>query len=250
MPRASDSAARPVIDVAVVCALEMEAVPLIKRLRKTRRIIASSFVLDHGMIGDRGIAVMRPSGVKRVAAASEALLDVHRPRWLISAGFAVGLSERVQRGDVMLASELVDGSSSRLAMEPPAIQLVQLPRVHAGRLLSVAKVPRLGRRKIELGEQTGAVAADVYSFALARACARRGVSFLALRIIVDDVAADAPPESLAVYHPSRSFRAGALAGAFLSGTGRAANVRRIRSTARQSAERLAEVLCQVLPRLP
>jgi hypothetical protein len=116
--------------------------------------------------------------------------------------------------------------------------------------VSIARWPHSIAEKHDLRARTGAVAADSQSFSLARICAEQQTKFLAIRVLADDGSRDADPELLAVYHPSAKFRWGAAVGALLHGAGRATKVWKLRSTAKRHAERLADFLVQVLPRLP
>ena len=240
------------VDIAVICALELEAAPLVRRLRGRRKTVGNRFVLVEGSVASRRLVVAWTDGLtKRLTVAADAVLFTHKPRWLVAAGFAVGLSDAARIGDIVLASELVDKAGNclnvgiRLAPEDAAA-----PGTHAARLVSVARWPHSIADKHDLHVRTGAVAADSQSFSLAKICAEQQTKFLAIRVLADDGSRDADPELLAVYHPSVKFRWGAAVGALLRGTGRATKVWKLRSAAKRHAERLADFIVQVLPRLP
>lgn len=242
----------PTVDIAVVCALELEAAPLVRRLRGRRKTIGNRFVLVEGVVAERRVAVAwTDAPTKRLSDAADALLFTHKPRWLVAAGFAVGLDDAARTGDIVLASEVADEAGNclnvgiRLATDDAGA-----PGTHAIRLVSTARWPHSIAEKHELHVRTGAVAADSQSFSLARICAEQQTKFLAIRVLADDCSRDAAPELLAVYHPSAKFRWGAAVGALLRGTGRATKVWKLRSAAKRHAERLADYIVQVLPRLP
>jgi hypothetical protein len=79
--------------------------------------------------------------------------------------------------------------------------------------------------------------------------AERGVRVLSVRVLVDDAAGDAEPESRAVYHPSVTYRAGGVLGALMSGASHVGKIWRIRSAAKRHADRLAEFLVHLMPTL-
>ncbi|MBI3461465.1 MAG: hypothetical protein HY000_00155 [Planctomycetes bacterium] len=225
----------PTVDIAVMCALELEASPLVNRLKGRRKTIGNQFVLVEGNLGSQRVAVAWTKATpNRVAAAADALLCTHRPRWLVAAGFAVGLVEDAWAGDIVLASELMDEETNyvsvdiRLSPEESASS-----HAHTGRLVSTRKWPHSRAEKQDLHSRTGALAADLQSFTLAKLCAQQQTKFLTMRILADDCSRDA----------------GAAVGAVLSGSGRAMKIWKLRNTANVYADRLAGFLVQVLPGL-
>ncbi len=251
MPNQTPAADRS-LDVGIVCALEIEAEPIVRRLNGRRSTAAHRFELEEGSLGGLRVGVVRTGTTAgRLRAAAEALAFVHRPRWVIAAGFAVALSDRVRRGDILLATELVNAEGRRLSIDlrlPAGTS--GSPPVCSGTLVSVRPWPRRSREKRALGERTAALAADLQSFALADFCAENKIRFLAVRVITEDLASDTGPESLAIYNPSRSYRTGAALGAFLSGAGRTSRIWKLRGAAKHQADRLAAVLADLVPRLP
>ena len=252
MPRPNQLKIDPTVDVGIVCALELEMVPLVRRLSRRLKTIASGFTVERGVISGRRVAVVRSdAGRNRLVAAADSLLSVHRPKWLIAAGFAVGIGDGMKRGDLIVASELIGDSDER---KKTAVELMVANKlfqdVKTDGVISIAKVPRSAREKRALFVKTGAVAADQHAWSLAKLSAEAGVRFLATLVLVDDASGDAEPESRAVFHPSASYRAGGVVGAFMSGSGRVGKIWKIRAAAKRHAERLAEFLVRLVPTLP
>ncbi len=112
----------------------------------------------------------------------------YRPKVVLSAGFAGALRERYRVGDVVLATAVLDTQGNRW----PATWPGELPGgrweppLHRGPLLTVPELVADPGAKRELGEQYGAVAADMESATVARACRREGVPFGCVRVISDD----------------------------------------------------------------
>ena len=239
------------VDVAVVCALELEAGPLAERLDGCRKTTAHRFKVRQGMLGRCRVAVIE-AGVRRtqLAGACDAALAVHRPAWVVAAGFAFGLSDQLRSGELIVASDVISESGDRLQSSPVGQNVFgRGGEVRSGPIVSLSGWPRTSTRKRKLEEQTGAIAADLQSHTVGRCCVARDIRFLAVRILADARSQDTPPELLAVYNPSRSFRVGATVGAWLDGSGRAPRIRKHRGEAKGHAVRLAEFLTEVLPRL-
>jgi adenosylhomocysteine nucleosidase len=173
-------------DIGVVFALAIEAGGMVDLLEGFSSIRGSGFVAQLGELAGRRLAVFESgSGRQRAAAATEALIETHGPSWVISAGFAGGLSSLINRHDIVMADSVVNAEGRRLAIDLK-IDPVELPSgVHVGRILSVDQIARLPEDKESLGRRHGALAVDLESFAVAEVCHRHGVRFLGVRIITD-----------------------------------------------------------------
>ena len=69
-------------------------------------------------------------------------------------------------------------------------------------------------------------------------------------ILLDDGRGDAPPGTMAVLHPSRSFRWGGMVGALMSGSGHAGRLLKLRETAKAAARQLAAAVAEIVAALP
>ncbi|HOM16150.1 MAG TPA: hypothetical protein PLQ00_02420, partial [Thermoguttaceae bacterium] len=98
----------PGCDVGVVFALENESGGLEDLLQETTRWQGDGFLAIAGRLQERRVVIVR-SGAGQAAAAhaTEALLDGHRPRWVISAGFAGALQPELQRYDLVLPETVI-----------------------------------------------------------------------------------------------------------------------------------------------
>jgi adenosylhomocysteine nucleosidase len=143
------------------------------------------------------------------ARAADVLLD-EGAEGLLAIGFAGALSPTLRPGDLLLATEVVgpegagwpaDASWLAAFLEAPTacrggdpsvmITTAKHPpspdptRLYSGKLLSATRVVVAAVEKRRLGEETGAVAVDMESAAVARRAAAAGVPMLALRGITD-----------------------------------------------------------------
>ena len=236
-----------VADVGVVAALEIEVAPLLARLTNVRKYHPARFKIVEGEHAGRLIAVVLTGmGRKRAQRGAEILLDGHRPRWLVSAGFAGALDPARRRNDLVLASEVVNDEGRRYAIDlgiPPGSGL------HTGRLLTVDAVARTAAEKAELRRLHGADLVDMETSALAALCGERGVRFLSVRVISDEAGVDLPPEMLAIVGETGGLRLGATVGAIWKRPGSVKDLLALRTHANEAAETLARFLLGALPQL-
>lgn len=251
MPTKRATTENRTVDVAIVCTLEMESAPIVKRLRNRRKTLGNRFQIVEGDAAEKRLAVLRAEpSPKRLAEAVDALLFVHWPRWVVAAGFAIGIDPALSTGRILIADELADESGRILKINLQAApEQRSTGDVVFGRLVSLRNPPRTKLRKSDLRQRTGAVAADRVTFTVAELCRREKARLVAVRVLIDDASADSAPGSTAVFHPSASFRAGGWVGAFLSGSGKTSRLMKVRNEARRHAERLAALLMTLVATL-
>lgn len=151
------------------------------------------------------LAVSGP-GADAAGKAAESLASAGAGR-LISWGTAAALTPHLCAGDLVLADAILDrGECLRCTadwIERVRSALAPYLRCHGGKLHSL-EVPLLApAAKRRLGRETGAVAADMESGAIARCAARHKLEFLAVRVIVDSAGDAVPPAALAALHGPR-----------------------------------------------
>lgn len=138
------------------------------------------------------------------AAESLAAAGVGR---LISWGTAAGLAPDLCAGDLVLADAVLDRgeflccTAAWLARVRAA--LAPYLNCRCGKLYGLEAPLPAPQAKRRLGRETGAVAADMESGAIARCAARHRLEFLAVRAIVDGVADAVPPAALAALNGPR-----------------------------------------------
>src|SRR5262249_39741417 len=142
------------------------------------------------------LAVLITPGTGRAAAArgTRLLLAGHRPRWIVSAGFAGALVPRFVRNDIVLATEIRDLEGLHLNIDVNAPESAEPGGLKTGRLITVDRIIRTAAEKAELGRHHGADLVDMESSAVASLCSERGVRFLSIRVISDSADTDLPPE--------------------------------------------------------
>jgi len=234
----------------VVFALRIESGGLEDLLKQTTLIKAAGFTICQGKLKDRRVALaISGAGRKQTAKATDALLSGHRPSWVISAGFAGGLSPQLKRHDVLVADRLADVWGHHLAIDLPGdpAALAEAPGVHVGRLLTADRIVRLPKEKRSLGREHDAVAVDMETFAVAEVCRDRGVPFLSVRVI-NDAVDDALPKDVEklLMQKTTAARLGAAAGAIWRRPGSIKDMYALRENALVASDRLAEFLAGMI----
>jgi adenosylhomocysteine nucleosidase len=191
MPNDLHAAEAQRCDVGVIFALGIECGFLEDSLAMRATIRGDGFKAIKGELRSRRIVILRSGpGRPNAARAAEVLIDGHRPRCVVSAGFAGGLSPELKRHEIVLAQEVILESGEHINTGP----LPTAGGSSIGKLLTTDRVVRLADEKRSLFERTGASAVDMETFAVAEVCARRGSPFHSVRIIHDPADQTLPPD--------------------------------------------------------
>ena len=197
--------------VGVVFALPLEADAFARLVADQVETRGGGMTFREGTIGGLSIAwCVCGVGRERAAWATELLLDGHRPRRVISAGFAGGLDETIPRGS------LVEPGAARRESDP-----APLPLATAGRnpaqprplILTLDRIARTPAEKAALATATGAALVDMETFAVAEVAAAAGIPCHGLRVVSDSATDELPADLGRLVQPqSPARRAGALLG--------------------------------------
>ncbi|HEX3846413.1 MAG TPA: hypothetical protein VHV81_03460 [Steroidobacteraceae bacterium] len=151
------------------------------------------------LLGDGTLLAVSGMGGALAAGAARRLLDAGAAA-LMSFGLAGGLDPALRAGAVVLPREIVSRGGTRFAasldwLERLGAALADQRSISRGTLLSDVEPIGSVAHKAEAFRSSGAVAADMESFAVAEVAARHRVPFVALRVIVD-TARDALPRAV------------------------------------------------------
>ena len=176
--------------IAITFALPAESAEFLRRLRDKSRADRDGIRTIRGKIDDRAIEVLHTgigesvcrqrmakflSGTGRIRRGEH---DQHFD-YLISAGFAGALNDRLQVGDLLIAKNF-----STLWSAENRSSLSSLP-IHIADLLTVPALINSGEDRNKLALTSGAVAVDMETEFIARACTVHGVPLLSLRVVSD-----------------------------------------------------------------
>src|SRR5436305_11021029 len=175
--------------IAITFALPAESREFLRSLTNKSRADRNGVRTVRGKIDDRTIEVLHTGVGERVCRqrVGRFLSATGRIRpgdhdqhfdYLISAGFAGALNDQLQLGDLLLAKNF-----STLRLEED-FSLSSLP-IHIADLLTVPALIDSREERNKLGLTSGAVAVDMETEFIARACAAHGIPLLSLRVISD-----------------------------------------------------------------
>lgn len=234
--------------IGIVFAVPIESDAFARLASGVTELRAGGLVFREGHVAGRRVAWCL-AGVGRDAAARAAqrLILGHRPRLVISAGFAGGLDPDLVRGSLIRATRvtLPDGSQP-------------LPLAHAiptnGRDLTLVTADRIlttPAEKAGLHAASGADAVDMETFAVAQVAAAEGLPCGSLRVISDDSGQTLPREVAMLAQPQSTMRRlGAALGAIGRRPGAAADFWRLWEHAVVDGRTLAAGLAELCGSLP
>ena len=249
-PKQSDRSAKP-CDVGIVFALSQESGCFVDRLSHVATTHGHGFTLRDGSLGEtRIITIESGAGQSSAARATDALIVAHRPRLVISAGFAGGLRDGIERGHIVMADAIVNEAGQRLAIDL-RIERGAQPSLHVGSLTTVDRIARTSADKRKLHERTGGIAVDMESFAVAEVCRKFATPFMSIRVVSDGVNDQLPREIGALVRKrSVAGRLGVALAAFTRRPSAVKDLWKLRENALEQAERLAKFLVGAVNQLP
>jgi adenosylhomocysteine nucleosidase len=147
-------------------------------------------------ISDAIVLAYSGAGTNNARTVSELLIRQGATR-LISWGCAAALSDTLKPGDLVLPDLLIDAENTRIDINPDwhayaKNLLTSCLKVHTGSLAESAGIVATGQAKKRLYAQTGAIALDMESIAIAKVARQYQLPFLAIRAIADPVNMDLP----------------------------------------------------------
>lgn len=235
----------PPCQVAFVFAAAVEAGGLVDRLRHRTSERRPTFVEHTGWLDDRPVLLVE-SGVGPQAAeqATRDVIAEYDPAWIVSAGFACALCSSLRRGHVLMADEVIDpqGERAPIVLNVDRAGVEKTPSLHMGRLLSVDHLVRTAEERRTLGQQHDALACDMESMGVARACRKRK-QWLSVRI-VSEALDDQLPVELERLQDQNSWAAklGVAAGALFHRPSSIKDMWKLKEDALKASDRLARFL--------
>lgn len=238
---------------AVLFAVGLESGGLAARMSDVSTTRCTTFFERTGQLDSRRLAVCDTGeGYESAARATQDIIKRHQPEWIVSAGFASALTPALQRGNILMANSLVDQHQDVLdvgfQMDPKNLE--NTPSLRVGRLLTVDKLITQRQQKEKLAADYDAIACDLETMAVARACRAQQVRFLSVRIISDELDDKLPKEIESMLgQQSVAGKLGVAAGALFQRPQSVKDMWKLRETAIHASERLAKFLLGVLPQL-
>lgn len=238
-------------EIAFIFALNAESGALTDLLENSTYAKCSTFVERAGLLDGRTVVVAEVGvGAEAATRGTADCLALHKPKWVVSAGFAGGLVEGLNKGHILMADELVDLSGNVLETGLKIDRSSLSPSLHVGRLLTVDRLIREPDEKRSLAQQHQAIACDMESSAVAEVCRQAGVPFFSVRVISDTVDDRLPVEiEKLLTEKSLVGRLGTAAGAILNRFSAVGDMWRLYEDALKCSQRLAKFLRSMLPQM-
>jgi len=173
--------------IAITFALPVESAGLVRLLREKERQLCGETKVLRGKIDNRRVEILHTGvGEKVCRQRVEKFLQDRQFDLLISAGFAGALTDQLKVGDLLLAKNFATAKIDQVQ------SLLSDHRVQPGDLVTMSRVIDSREERYQIGESTGAVAADMETDFIARACAEHVLPMLSLRAISDTPARSLP----------------------------------------------------------
>ena len=215
---------RPVCAAGIIFAMPVEADAFAGLATETVELTAAGLTLHEGVVAGRRVAwCVAGAGGEAAGRATRLLIDGHRPRLILSPGFAGGLDPALTRGTVVYPRRAV----SRDGSPPIAVAATGQGSATAAAgsanssddltIVSVDTVVTTAAAKRDLAAATGASLVDMETYAVAMAARAAGLPYVSIRVISDDASQDLPTEIAALVRPQSGMR---RLGAALAGIGR------------------------------
>lgn len=231
---------------AIVFALDIEADPFSRLATGVRTLESAGPTIHVGDLSGRRVAWCAGGvGSERARRAARLLVAGHRPRLLVTAGFAGGLDPTLVRGAIVRPRRLVDSSGGdeiHFAVGPAAGG--QGP---AATIVTVADVVATPEAKRRLAATSGAGLVDMETRAVAEVAREAGIPCLSIRVVSDDATMELPREVARLARPQSAMRRlGAALGAVGRRPSAALDLWRLYENAVVDGRRLAAELARVI----
>jgi adenosylhomocysteine nucleosidase len=205
------TATRPA--AGIVFAVDIEADAFARLAADHREIQAAGLLFHEGTVGGRRVAwCVGGIGTAAATRAARLLVAGHRPRLLVSAGFAGGLDPVLARGVVVRPTRVI------LAGAPDtALVLTSPSATPAITICTAERIVRTPAEKRDLATRTGAAVVDMESFAVAAVAREADLPCAGVRVVSDAADDELPPAVAGLARPQSTLR---RLGAALGAVGR------------------------------
>jgi adenosylhomocysteine nucleosidase len=176
------------------------------------------------------------------------------PEWVLTCGFAGGLNPDLKIGDVVFESskrrdELYE-SPSEFEVRDSYNSSLRKKLLAAGakpaKFFCADRIATTIAEKKRLRDETGADAVEMESAAVHAVCAERGIPCATIRVISDAANEDLPLDFNALTKPDKNLDFGKLFLALARSPGKIGPLMELQRKTKFAAERLAEVLNEIL----
>lgn len=167
--------------IAVSFALPAESSGFTALLREKQSATCGDMKVIHGKVANQSVAMLHTGvGQKICEIRIGHFLRTEHPAFLISSGFAGGVREDLEVGDLFLAENFSDRQLLSIAQ-----RILRDRNVHAGKLFTSKTIVDSVAERDKIARVNGAIAVDMETETITQACAARAIPLLSLRAISD-----------------------------------------------------------------
>ncbi|WP_297323952.1 phosphorylase [Nitrosomonas sp.] len=183
----------------------MRVTGLVTALRAEARCVSSAHIPfnEKVQVNDHAVLWLSGMGAQAARAAAEGLCQ-HGATALVSFGVAGALDANLKPGDLILPDVIHAGKQLPVttAWRNRLQQMLPADITVVNGILANSAVPLTGEQaKQDLAQATGACAVDMESGAIAEVAAAAGISFIAVRAIIDPLQFSPPQALLSAVYP-------------------------------------------------
>jgi adenosylhomocysteine nucleosidase len=185
--------------LAIFVATRAEMKPLCRALRATYRASRRSDPIARVWLDGRELLLARTGmGPANAEATARRLFEEGSFAAALALGVAAGLTPPLRTGDLIVGNQVIlhrrDGSAPESftcdsGLQESALQAIRRTsdRYHLGPIATVNQIALTAEEKRRLAAESGAMAVDMESGAIASVASDRAIPFLAIRVILDPV---------------------------------------------------------------
>ena len=238
-------------DAGLIFAVPIEAAAFERLATDRIEVRAATVTFQQGIVaGHRVVWCVSGIGAEAAAAATRLLIDGHRPRLVITAGFAGGLDPALTRGSVVRpVVSVVEPTMPPLSLAPFGV--AAWPASPQVTIVTVPSVIATVEAKRQLAARSGAQVVDMETHAVASVARAAGLDCASVRVVSDDASQELPREVAALAAPQPPLRRlGSVVGAIGKRPRAAVDLWRLWEHAVSDGRSLAEALADLLRSLP
>ncbi len=251
--------------IGIVCAFKQEINPLLGCMDVSKEFEIGEAYFYQGILNGQPITLVQGGiGRENAIKATRSLLASEKVDLLISSGVAGGIRQGLKVGDLVVAESVSYSKQSgfdgeRLQLESNYVcnkKVVQLAgqlgsdkelKLHIGNLLTVDKVINDSNTKRSIGDNSPFLAVEMESIAVAEVASEKGVEFVAIRSISDDVDDDLHLDYNSIISDEGKVRVGSIALAVLRNPQKLAVLKRLNKQTKKAATSLACFITRLIP---
>ena len=241
----------PPCDVAIVFANHLEATGVLDQMEDMVSTQCASFVEHAGRWKGREVVVIEAGETwRQVAKAVSDLINMHKPNWVVSAGFASSLSKNVRKGMIVMPAVIRDTAGRELDTGLQINDDFPQRGLYTGDLISTSELLETPSKRKKLAKQFDAQVADMESAVVGEICRQAKQRYMVVRVVAEDLE-EKPPELMSriMNQDSVAGKFGALSKGLFTQASQLKEIWEMKNAAYKTSERLAEFLSGVVRQL-